>query len=306
MDAVCRVKTTQLEHGAGSATISVFLHTVDVGNCLDPVQIIEKLIPVSSSTEISAYRRLLNVHPQSQSEMHAKHPKIYRILDEGELVRIYMEYIQGRELVVNFSSARAVGAALGGMSHRYGQVFSDSAPYDKGRTKGAHFAADESSIIEIMGKTKESNEVLQAIEDFRGAKKKITDWQNTALRVFCHNDMKSTNAIVPSNRPLTIYVIDWASPGYDSAGSDIGGLFLNSKFALLEQNGKARDIEEALFIGYLAGLGVGKNVLCLDDIRLAANLHFAVRFFSWAIKSKNKKLLLRCSRRANAVVKLLS
>jgi len=303
------MKTQTLKHGATSATTVVLLHTIiDFKACKifnqDKIMIIEKRISKKASRETLAHRILESVSFNKRT-ISAKHPEIYRISEDGDEIRIFMEFIEGQELVVKSNNAYSIGLGLGEMSLTYSDFFHDEAPFDRGKTTGARFSASTPLISEIIGDPKEIDKIMDVFNKYNSVHDKILSWQSSARRTFCHNDIKSANAIEPAAKQgVLFYIIDWASPGYDSAGSDIGGLFLNSRFSRLEELGKNGEVETELFSGFADGFGLSKTASVMEELRIAANLHFAVRFLPWALRVKNKKMLVRVSRRAAEVANI--
>lgn len=86
-------------------------------------------------------------------------------------------------------------------------------------------------------------------------------------------------------------------------GSDIGGVFFTKHYAQLEARGENTELESEMFRGYASGLEVEFTKDFLQQAEIAADLHFAIRFFSWSVRSGNRPLLLRSLRRAERVLR---
>ena len=303
------VVTRDLPTGQGSPTLAVRLHTISektVDGTLRETTVLEKHLPVGKSLrELAAYRLLSSVEPIVQGEV-SHHPVVYEIKNTGDVVRIFMEYADGKELNLEDVSARRAGRALGAMSRRYGQVFPDAAPFNRGRAASPILGTDLQTVAEILKSHERREKLLSVVEDFNSSTDLIRQWQSAAERCLCHGDLKPQNLIVVnSGNKFRFYFIDWAAVSWDCIGSDIGGLFHADSFAKLEAAKESDAVERQMFRGFLSGIGRDYSRSLVQEMALAANLHFSVRFFSWAMRSRNRRLLLRSIRRARHVLKSL-
>lgn len=308
------VKSKYLKHGKGSPTLQVIFHeitddSIELTDGTKKLKLIQKKLPHTHriGKEISTYRIFHSIGGKRNiTEAFVRHPEIYSIDEYDNEINVFMEYAEGKKLSVTNDNAYNLGLMLGKMSLEYGEIFPDDYPFHKGRTSGKWFTKDDDIIFAIMKNTKKTENALKTIKKLYELEPIITKWKNEAKRVLCHNDFKNANAVVADSKGINgqiLYILDWASTGYDTIGSDIGGVFFNNHFDKLEMNQESHSVEIKLYSGYLSSLGLQHSKANLEEIQVVANLHFAVRFGSWAIRSKNKKLLERSILRAEQVVK---
>jgi hypothetical protein len=184
-DAVDGVETSSLKQGVGSDTLSVYAHTVRMeGQSGIERKIVEKrLSKRTSGKEILTYKTLFQ-HGGMSLDAGATHPEVLGIIEKEDIVSVFMEYIEGEELVLSPGNARRVGRSLGQMSSCYADVFKDEPPFDHGRVRDALLEVDETEIFGILDSDELAKSFCRTMDEYAKVRPDVLLWQQQAQRVF--------------------------------------------------------------------------------------------------------------------------
>jgi len=232
----------------------------------------------------------------------ARFPAVYFAHENEKEGSSIVRFVDGHPLKLKFESSFDVGYCLGEMSRELSYLFPCEKPFERGRVRNLNVSVEEKRLDFIGGSQRKT--VLSVLEKFNSRKSEIDAWMRSAKRAFCHNDVKPANLLaVGSDQGVErYYFLDWASGGWDSLGSDIGGVFFQNAFERFEEAGQASEVQDRIVDGFLEGYGVALSPAEREELLIAANLHFFVRFFPWAVKSTRKDLLSRVLKRANHLI----
>jgi hypothetical protein len=212
-----------------------------------------------------------------------------------------MEYLKGAPLSLSGDNAVIAGHALGEMSRVFGNVFRNEYPFDKGRLRDLSLEMPAARFMDSLESDDLRNKVGSVLNLYNDSLPSIRSWKERYESCFCHNDIKAQNVFFEKISAPHICVIDWAGAGWESMGSDIGGLWFSSGYHGFEKKGLSESIESDLYTGFLRGIGKESTPDLADNLYISANLHFALRFYRWALQSKNHLLLKRSINRLSLV-----
>ena len=287
-------KSEALKGGDKSNSLSIIKHTID----LKRLSFIEKSWKSSDDREYLINMRFLGVSEDLNGAWHlARFPRVYIVEDNDDYCSSVTRFISGNNFTLNEGNSFNIGYALGEIPRELGKLFPEKSPFDRGRVR--KLVLEGSDLPNEMYQS-DALRIRQIVDKFNSSGDAIMSWRKATNRGFCHNDVKGENLIeaISINSHSFYYFLDWAAGGWDSLGSDIGGL-LYSKIFFDDGIGEdCSDIIRNTVSGFIEGAGIKDDAKVREELMLAANLHFVIRFFPWAVSSSRKDLLSSVLKRA--------